>query len=58
MIRPLEVAIEPAEEATVMLQLARPAGAFNKVAHSAGVRMSATITDSAIAETMVIENCR
>jgi hypothetical protein len=29
---------------------------FSKVAHSAGVRISATSTESAMAETMVIEN--
>ncbi|MNF09500.1 hypothetical protein D3C80_2101790 [compost metagenome] len=28
------------------------------VAHKAGVKISATTTDRAIAETMVIENCR
>ena len=31
---------------------------FSSVAHSAGVRISATSTDSAMAETMVIENWR
>jgi hypothetical protein len=31
---------------------------LSSVAHSAGVSVSATNTDSAIAETMVIENCR
>ncbi len=31
---------------------------FNIVAQSAGVNTSATSTDSAIAETMVTENCR
>ncbi len=31
---------------------------FRIVAHSAGVRISATSTDSAIADTSVMENCR
>ena len=31
---------------------------FRIVAHSAGVRISATSTDSTIADTSVIENCR
>ena len=50
-------AVEPAEEAA-----AGPCEPFStgssSVAHSAGVSVSATMTDSIIAETMVIENWR
>ena len=39
--------------------LARPSlRGLSKVAHSAGVKISATSTDSVMAETMVMENCR
>ena len=34
------------------------AGGLSSVAHSAGVSVSATNTDSAMAATMVMENCR
>ena len=56
----IEAVVEPAEEArerAVALVLERIAGLQDRRA-SAGVRISATSTDSAIAETMVSENWR
>ena len=54
----VEIAVEPGEEAA-MLQMAAalPIG-FSRVAQSAGVRISATMIDSDMAETMVMENWR
>ena len=57
----VELAVEPAEEAAnspLALMLQRVVRAAGSSRASAGVRISATITDSAIAETMVSENWR
>ena len=57
-IHPVEAAIEPAEEASLALVGLRRPWASGGSRTSAGVKISATITDSAIAETMVMENWR
>lgn len=55
MRRPLEVAVEPAEQASF---LGPVFGLLSRVAQRAGVRIKATMTESTIAETIVTENCR
>ena len=54
----VEDAVEPPEEAASFARWWPFWTGFRSVAHSAGVKTSATITDSAIAVAMVIENCR
>ena len=54
----IEHAVEPAEEALCVRTWPDGGSGFRIVAHSAGVRISATSTDRPMADTSVIENCR
>lgn len=53
----VEGAVEPAEETTLGLAVFSGSIGLSMVAHKAGVKISATSTDNAMAETMVMENC-
>ena len=56
-IHSVEAAIEPAEKPSLALGRLPTLG-FKRVAHKEGVKISATSTDKAMAETMVMENWR